>query len=588
MKRLLLLALLAAAARAQVLVPDSWYQYYPPNSPTQRTAHAMAFDSARGQVVLFGGQDRTGYLSDTWVWDGSNWTQKFPQTVPPARISHAMAYDSVHSQVVLFGGFDGSADYTNLDDTWVWDGTNWTQQFPQTSPPGRNSFAMAYDSEHKQAVLFGGFGDGFFVFLGDTWVWDGSNWTEKTPQTSPQARADFAMAYDSAHGQAVLFSGDQGIAFPADTWVWDGVNWTNKTSQTISSPPGRVYQAMAFDSVNNQTVMFGGNPLKGNTLSDTWLWDGTNWTQKHPSASPLPRAGHAMAYDSAHNRTVMFGGNQLDLAPDTWTWYGGAPPPPPPPPPPVIEPSISDVLSASSFGGFSSVAPGSWVEIYGSNLAPDTRGWDGTDFSGNNAPTSLDGVSVSIGGQAAFVDYISPTQVNAQLPSAVFTTVATNGMFPLTVTSGGVTSAPYDLTVNPTQPGLLATTQFKLGANQYVVAQLPDGNFVLPVGAIANVNSRPAKPGETIVIYGTGFGAVTPNIPAGEIVTQTNQLSANLQIYFGGTPALVPYAGLAPGLVGLYQFNVTVPSVTASNPLPFSFRLEGVAGTQTLFTAVQE
>ena len=72
-----------------------------------------------------------------------------------------------------------------------------------------------------------------------------------------------------------------------------------------------------------------------------------------------------------------------------------------------------------------------------------------------------------------------------------------------------------------------------------MVAQLPDGNYVLPAGAITNVNSRPAKPGETVVIYGIGFGAVTPEIPAGEIVTQTNQLSSNLQIYFGGTPALV-------------------------------------------------
>ena len=142
---------------------------------------------------------------------------------------------------------------------------------------------------------------------------------------------------------------------------------------------------------------------------------------------------------------------------------------------------------------------------------PDTRGWTGTDFSGNNAPTSLDGVSVSIGGQAAFVDYISPTQVNAQLPSSVFTAVATSGMFPLTVTSGGVTSAPYDLTVNPTQPGLLATAQFKIGANQYVVAQHSDGAYVLPTGSIAGANSRPAQPGETVVIYGIGFGAVTPD-----------------------------------------------------------------------------
>lgn len=218
------------------------------------------------------------------------------------------------------------------------------------------------------------------------------------------------------------------------------------------------------------------------------------------------------------------------------------------------------------------------------NLAPDTRGWTGSDFSGNNAPTSLDGVSVSIGGQAAFVAYISHTQVNAQLPSGI----ATSGMLPLTVTSGGVASAPYNLAVSPTQPGLLATAQFKIGASQYVVAQHSDGAYVLPIGSIAGANSRPATPGETIVIYGIGFGAVTPNIPAGEIVTQINQLASNLQIYFGGTPALVPYAGLAPGLVGLYQFNVTVSSVTANSPVPFTFTLDGVAVPQTLVTAVQE
>ena len=164
----------------------------------------------------------------------------------------------------------------------------------------------------------------------------------------------------------------------------------------------------------------------------------------------------------------------------------------------------------------------------------------------------------------------------------------TGGMFPLTVTSGGVTGAPYNLAVNPTQPGLLATTQFKIGANQYVVAQHSDGAYVLPTGSIAGANSRPATSGETIVIYGIGFGAVTPIIPAGEIVTQTNQLASTLQIYFGGTPALVPYAGLAPGFVGLYQFNVTVPSVTASSPLPLTFSLDGVAVPQTLVTAVQE
>jgi hypothetical protein len=82
-------------------------------------------------------------------------------------------------------------------------------------------------------------------------------------------------------------------------------------------------------------------------------------------------------------------------------------------------PSItpSGVVSAGAFGGFTAVAPGSWMEIYGTNLSATTRGWAGSDFSGSNAPTSLDAVKVTIGGQLAFVDYVSPGQVNAQVPS---------------------------------------------------------------------------------------------------------------------------------------------------------------------------
>ena len=87
----------------------------------------MAYDSARGQVVLFGRENAANFLyGDTWVWDGANWTQKFPQTSPPAREAHAMAYDSAHGQVVLFGG-SGAASLFGpgyLNDTWMWDGSN--------------------------------------------------------------------------------------------------------------------------------------------------------------------------------------------------------------------------------------------------------------------------------------------------------------------------------------------------------------------------------------------------------------------------------------------------------------------------------
>jgi uncharacterized protein (TIGR03437 family) len=247
-------------------------------------------------------------------------------------------------------------------------------------------------------------------------------------------------------------------------------------------------------------------------------------------------------------------------------------------------PSVTGVVSASAFGGFSAVSPGSWIEIYGSNLASDTRGWTSADFSGNNAPTSLDSVSVSIGGQRAFVDFISPTQVNAQLPSDI----PTGGILQLTVTNGS-TSAPVNVMVNTTEPGLLAPPSFKIGGNQYVVAQHVDGSYVLPIGAIAGLTSSPAQPGETIVIYGVGFGSVTPSIPAGEIATRVTQLSVPMTFEFGQTPAQspLPYFGLAPGSVGLYQFNVVVPSMPDGDLVPLTFRLGSQAGTQVLFTAIE-
>jgi uncharacterized protein (TIGR03437 family) len=101
------------------------------------------------------------------------------------------------------------------------------------------------------------------------------------------------------------------------------------------------------------------------------------------------------------------------------------------------------------------------------------------------------------------------------------------------------------------------------------------------------VQSRRAKPGDIISFYGIGFGPVTPNSPAGQIVTQTNNLNANFQVSFAGMPATVNYAGLNGGYLGLYLFNVVVPNVAASDTVPVTFSLGGIPGTQTLLVAVQ-
>lgn len=247
-------------------------------------------------------------------------------------------------------------------------------------------------------------------------------------------------------------------------------------------------------------------------------------------------------------------------------------------------PTVGGVITASGFGGSPTVAPGSFIEIYGTNLAGTTRQWNAADFDGLNAPTSLDGVRVTAGGQSAFVYFVSPGQVNALLPSGI-----NAGTQPLTVTNNNVVSAPYSLIVSATQPGLWAPASFNIGGRQYAAAVFPDfKTFVLPPGAIPGVLSRQAHPGETIVLLGVGFGAVTPDVPAGRIVSEFNQLVSPITFSFGQTPVTPAYAGLMPsgGAVGLYQFNLVVPSIPDDDAVPLSFTLGGVPGSQTLFTAV--
>ena len=123
------------------------------------------------------------------------------------------------------------------------------------------------------------------------------------------------------------------------------------------------------------------------------------------------------------------------------------------------------------------------------------------------------------------------------------------------------------------------------GGIPYAVALFTDGAYALPSGAIAGVNSRLAKPGDVITLYGVGFGPVTPAIPAGQLVQQLNSLTMPLQMSLGGVPVIPSYSGLAPGYTGLYQFNLTVPNLSPGNAA-LTFTLNGVAGTQTLYIAV--
>jgi uncharacterized protein (TIGR03437 family) len=155
------------------------------------------------------------------------------------------------------------------------------------------------------------------------------------------------------------------------------------------------------------------------------------------------------------------------------------------------------------------------------------------------------------------------------------------------VTTAAGASPPYTIAINAEEPGLLAPSSFNIGGKQYAAALFPDGaTYVLPPGAIPGLMSRRAQQGDTITLYGIGFGPVTPDIPAGQIVHQTNQLASPVRVLFGQTEATVTYAGLAPNAVGLYQLNVVVPNVSSSDSVPLTVMLAS-SSTQTLFVAVQ-
>jgi hypothetical protein len=185
----------------------------------------MVHDPGTKAVLLFGGSNTPNgddAFSDTWAWNGINktWTELNPVSHPSGRAANQLVYDPATRKVVLFGGV--TTNLTPLNDTWTWNGINWTQQFPKSSPAPRNGPALAYDPDLRAVVLFGGaVGACCSDSLNDTWTWNGVDWTEIYPATVPSARNGPAMDYDSLRKVILMFGGasDSGQELD-DTWYF--------------------------------------------------------------------------------------------------------------------------------------------------------------------------------------------------------------------------------------------------------------------------------------------------------------------------------------------------------------------------------
>jgi hypothetical protein len=187
----------------------------------------------------------------------------------------------------------------------------WILRKPAVSPPARIEHAMAYDSNRKRVVLFGGENPFLSMCYNDTWEWDGNTWTNCSPPVSPCARFQHNMVYDAARKRVVLFGGANAFQ---DQWEWDGTTWTQVAIP--NGPPGRYGHAMTYDTLRQRVVLHGGQPHPLALFNDIWEWDGNVWKQGNPSIKPGYRTQHTICYVGSLHRVVLVWDNSL------WEWDG--------------------------------------------------------------------------------------------------------------------------------------------------------------------------------------------------------------------------------------------------------------------------
>lgn len=334
---------------------------------------------------------------------------------------------------------------------------------------------------------------------------------------------------------------------------------------------GSAYQGCSVAiSADGNTAIVGGYFDDGGQGA-AWVYTRSNgvWT---PQAGKLIGAGNVktagQGYSvalSADATTVLLGGpyDNQELG-AVWAFAY------------TSDPTIAStgVVNGASF--LPGIAPGTWITIRGANLASTTRNWTASDFSGNNLRTQLDGVSVTVNNKPAYVAYVSPTQLNVLTPDDTPGVSAPVQVLPGQGTSNVVTAAEASFS-----PAL-----FTFEGRSYVAAVRSDGTYIGPANLISGVLTVPAKPGDTILLFGTGFGPTTPPSTVGQL--NTAALLANpVTITIGGVPANTLFAGIIGP--GLYQFNVTVPNLSSNgdNPVVVMIGMDGPASQANAFVTVE-
>ena len=236
-------------------------------------------------------------------------------------------------------------------------------------------------------------------------------------------------------------------------------------------------------------------------------------------------------------------------------------------------PVIGAVQNGASFQN--GLAPGAWMTIKGTNLSSVTDTWEKAIVN-SKLPTTLDGVSVNVGGQPAYVYFVSPGQINVVTPNVPL------GPVNVTVTSSQVTSAPFSVTVQAAQPA------FFLWNNTFAVATRQDFSYAAKNGTFAGTTTVPARPGDVIILWGTGFGPTNPPAPAGvQVPVSSFPTASPVTVAIGNQPATVFGAALAPGFAALYQVAIQIPTSLPDGDYPVIATVGGQSSPPTTIITVQ-
>ncbi len=472
---------------------------------------------------------------------GATWS---PTTPPPGPFSSSSTFAVDPSGTVYAAVSGTNANFVSHDrgQSWTAIGTFIPPWRSASSGPVVNRIVPAGTSGTLYTTIFQTATSGFVTRLSA----DGSKIMYST-----YLRGHASM------GSYVIFAAEPGV-FLTQSWI----------------------SSIALDAAGNATVA-------GGTRAADFPVVTPAQTTSHGQADIF--AATISADGSKLNDSTYFGGSEDDsalavaldsqgnviLAGQTWSFDfpipGGVQPPTGygeafvvklAPPGPAV---ITSVLNGASYQP--GIEAGSWVMIQGANLASTSPGrtWRGDEVVNGNLPTSLDGVSVTIDGKPAFVYYISPTQINVQAPSD-----STVGTVNVVVNNNGNISAPATAQLQTVAPAFFMYP----GTNYAVASRLPDYALVGDPSSIPGTVA--AKAGDTLVLWGTGFGATNPVVPAGTAVSGAPAVVTAPTVKVGAVAAQVIGTVLTAGSAGLYQVTIQLPSAVPTGAVPVQASVDGV------------